>query len=149
MMIPKGEATALLWTYSFMLTLSPPFPRWCFWCWCATCQFVASLRRSSSPLLGSTKKKQLVQQEFERQKCEWHQCEARCRNANSANETKVWRSSVRMWAVQCEKKNCDEKDTVTCMPSTALSTKARVLGSLKPFVTLLPKLPFPNLASLT
>ena len=99
------KVTALLWTYSFMLTLSPPFPRWCFWCWCATC-FVASLRRSSSPLLGSAKKKQLVyvQQECERQECEWHQCEARCRNANSANETKVWRSSVRMWAVQCEKK---------------------------------------------
>ena len=36
------------------------------------------------------------------------------------------------------RKKTDEKDTVTCMPSTALSTKARVPGSLKPFVTLLP-----------
>ena len=48
-----------------------------FWCWCATCQFVASLHRSSSLFLGSTKKE-------------------------TACTTRVWKTKVRMTPVQSQ-----------------------------------------------
>ena len=73
--------------------------------------------------------------------------------AKSTDETKVRRSSARMSAVRWDsgaKKNWQlpewrqyEKDTVKCMPCTAFTTKAGVMGSSKPLFSFNYN-PFPN-----